>query len=103
MIAVQASGASQRSTHMNAIAAFSYPDNAAPRPSLVFMPDGTSYAERSADNKKIVVKDIATGKESRVLFDVGYTRETTLPDFEGFTIINLYNDKELELPQNPGW
>ena len=86
LMAVQASGASQRSPHVNALAAFSYPDNAAPRPSLVFMPDGTSYAERSADNKKIVVKDIATGKESRVLFDVGYTRETTLPDFEGFTI-----------------
>lgn len=86
MMAPAAFGASQRSPHVGALAPYSYPENRAPRPDIAFMPDGTSYAERSADNRKIVIKDIATGKEKEVLFDLDRTRETTLPAFDGFIV-----------------
>lgn len=86
MMAPHAFGASQRSPHAGALAPYSYPENRAPRPDIVFMPDGTSYAERSADNRKIVIRDIATGKEKEVLFDLDRTRETTLPAFDGFIV-----------------
>ena len=66
ILAQEAFGASQRSQHVSALAPYSVPENKAPRPDIAFMPDGTSYAERSADNKKIVIKDIATGKETEI-------------------------------------
>lgn len=53
---------------------------------IVFMPDGTSCLERSDDGKRLVVKEIANGAERNVLFDVTHTRETVLPDFEGFIV-----------------
>lgn len=75
-----------RSTAVRDLAPYCYPDNAPASVSLVFMPDGKSYVERSDDGRRLVVKDIATGKESDVLFDLDRTRETVLPDFEGFTL-----------------
>ena len=50
------------------------------------MPDGQSYLVRSDDGRSLIVKDIATGKDINTLFDVTHTRETTLPDFEGFIL-----------------
>ncbi len=51
-----------------------------------FMPDGKNYVERSADGKKLIVKEIATGKEVQTLFDADYTRETVIDSFEGFIV-----------------
>ncbi len=76
----------QRSKAVGELAPYSYPATVAPHAELEFMPDGKSYVERSADGRSLVVKDIATGKEGDVLFDVTHTRETTLPDFEGFMV-----------------
>ncbi len=83
--AVPAFGASQRSAHVSALAPYT-DGNRAPAPSVSFMPDGKSYATLSDDGRKILVKDIATGKEGDVLFDVDHTRENTLPAFDGFII-----------------
>lgn len=76
----------QRSTAVSELGAYSYPANVPAKAAISFMPDGKSYVERSADGRKLIVKDIATGKDGETLFDVGYTRETTLPDFEGFIL-----------------
>ncbi len=46
----------------------------------------TQYVERSADGKRLVVKEISSGEESSVLFDITHTRETVLPDFEDFIL-----------------
>ncbi len=75
-----------RSSDVSEIAAYCYPANVAQTASAVFMPDGIHYAERTDDGKKIVLKEIASGKETGDLFDIGHTRETVLPDFEGFTV-----------------
>ncbi|MDE6158341.1 MAG: DPP IV N-terminal domain-containing protein, partial [Muribaculaceae bacterium] len=68
------------------LAPYCYPDNKAASAEIVFMPDGKSYVERSDDGRKLIVKDIATGKELDTLFDLGHTRENVIADFEGFTI-----------------
>ncbi len=75
-----------RSSDVSEIAAYCYPANVAQTASAVFMPDGIHYAERTDDGKKIVLKEIASGKETGDLFDIGHTRETVLPDFEGFNV-----------------
>lgn len=75
-----------RSSAVSEIAAYCYPANVAQTASAVFMPDGIHYAERTDDGKRIVLKEIASGKETGDLFDIGHTRETVLPDFEGFTV-----------------
>lgn len=83
--AVPVFGASQRSTYVSALAPYT-DGNRAPAPSVSFMPDGKSYAILSDDGRKILVKDIATGKDGDVLFDIDRTRENTIPSFEGFII-----------------
>lgn len=75
-----------RSSAVSDLAAYTAPATTPAKPDIVFMPDGKSYVERSDDGKVLMIKDIATGKDVDKLFDVTYTRETTLPDFEGFII-----------------
>ncbi|MCM1067463.1 MAG: S9 family peptidase [Muribaculaceae bacterium] len=75
-----------RSSAVGELAPYCAPANTPAKADIVFMPDGKQYVERSEDGRKLIVKDIATGKETATLFDVDYTRETTLPDFEGFII-----------------
>ncbi|MDE6574962.1 MAG: S9 family peptidase [Muribaculaceae bacterium] len=53
---------------------------------LVFMPDGKRYVSKSADGRELVISDIASGKETEVLVSLDRTRETTLPDFDGFAL-----------------
>lgn len=76
----------QRSAAVGELAPYCAPANSPSYPSITFMPDGTSYVERSQDGKKLIVKEIASGKELSTLFDVTYTRETELPNFEGFIL-----------------
>ncbi len=75
-----------RDPNVGELAQFTAPATTPAAPEISFMPDGNSYVERSADGKKLTVKDIATGKETSTLFDVTYTRESTLDDFEGFML-----------------
>ena len=88
LLSVSAFGAigSMRSKTVSDLAPYCAPASSAESPSLTFMPDGKSYVERSEDGKSLLIKDIATGKETGKLFDVTYTRETVLPDFEGFIL-----------------
>ena len=51
-----------------------------------YNPDGTSYMTQSPDGKRIVKNDIRTGKEIETLFDITHTRETTINDFQGYTL-----------------
>ncbi len=75
-----------RDKSVGALAQYTAPAASPARPDVVFMPDGESYVERSADGKSLIIKEIASGKETGKLFDVTYTRETQLPDFEGFML-----------------
>ncbi|MBD5234283.1 MAG: prolyl oligopeptidase family serine peptidase [Bacteroidales bacterium] len=75
-----------RDRNVSELTQYTAPATTPAAPQISFMPDGKSYVERSADGKKLVIKDIATGKEGETLFDVTHTRETTLPDFEGFIL-----------------
>lgn len=75
-----------RSKAVSELAPYSYPNNRTESADIVFMPDGKSYIERSADRQRLVVKDIETGAEKEAIFDVTYTRETVLPDFDGFIL-----------------
>lgn len=88
MLAVPAFGAigAMRSKVVSELADYTGSAVSALSPSLRFMPDGQSYVDRSADGKKLTVKDIASGKELSTLFDVADTRETEIPDFEGFIV-----------------
>lgn len=76
----------QRNKAASDLAAYTAPSNSAMSVELQFMPDGKSYVERSADGRSLIIKDITSGKEVDKLFDVTYTRETVLPDFEGFIL-----------------
>lgn len=51
-----------------------------------YTPDGTSYMTVSPDGKRIVKHEIASGKELETLFDITHTRETTITDFQGYTL-----------------
>ena len=75
-----------RSAAISELSPYCAPANLPAGCAATFMPDGTSYVRRSEDGRKLVVVDIATGKETATLFDVDHTRETTLPDFERFIL-----------------
>lgn len=51
-----------------------------------YTPDGASYMAVSSDGKRIVKHEIASGKELETLFDITHTRETTITDFQGYTL-----------------
>ena len=87
LAALPAAGAMpMRSTAVAEIAPYVFPANKPAAVSMEFMPDGQSYVERSDDGRRLIVRAIADGAEQGVLFDIANTRETTLPDFEGFSI-----------------
>ncbi len=86
-LAANADGAvTRRSAAVGELAPYCAPASVPSYADVRFMPDGKSYVERSDDGKKLIVKDIATGKELSTLFDVTYTRETELPNFEGYIV-----------------
>ena len=76
----------QRTGTSSDIAPFVSPQNGYSSVNYHFLPGGDTYAELSSDGKKIIEKDIKTGKEIATLFDVATTRENTLPRVQGFTI-----------------
>lgn len=55
-------------------------------PQMEMLPDGNSYAAITADGKKIVKYDLATGKETETMLDLGNTRENKIDRIETFTI-----------------
>lgn len=75
-----------RSRAVSGIAPYVYPANAAAKADVAFTPDGQGYIERSDDGKRLTVRKISDGSEVETIFDLTATRETTLPDFEGFTL-----------------
>ena len=75
-----------RSAAISELSPYCAPANLPAGCDATFMPDGTAYVRRSEDGRKLVLVDIATGKETATLFDVDHTRETTLPDFERFIL-----------------
>ena len=76
-----AAAVNQRSAAVGELAPYCSPANAPSYPAITFMHDGTSYVERSQDGKRLIVKDIASGKELSTLFDVTHTRETVQNHF----------------------
>lgn len=87
LVCIEAQGAvTQRNAAVGELVPYCAPASRPASPDIEFMPDGKSYVERSDDGKKLLVKDINSGKELSVLFDVTHTRETELPDFEGFIL-----------------
>jgi len=53
---------------------------------LIYMPDGTAYLRLSDDGKSVIKYDTRSGKEIEKVIDLTHTRETTLPDIEGFAL-----------------
>ena len=97
--ALSATAAGARSPYVSEIAPYVYPENAPSVPSnFVYMPDGQSYLTLSADHTAIVRYDTKTGKEIETFVDLKKTRETTLPDIEGF--ITSANASQLLLYRN---
>lgn len=75
-----------RSKAVSELAAYTAPANKPEAASVVFMPDGKNFVQRTPDGRKLVLKDALTGKENGTLFDVDNARETSIPDFDGFII-----------------
>ena len=80
---------------------YCYPANRTSAPkSYAYLPDGPAYLQMSADGKRIVKFDTATGKELETIFDCTHTRETTIESIEGFSLspdgsrLLLYRDSE---------
>ena len=53
--------------------------------SCSYLPDGTAL-RMTADGRTVVRVDLRTGKDGEVLLDLGHTRETTIPDMDGYTV-----------------
>lgn len=53
--------------------------------SYSYLPDGTAL-RMTADGRTVVRVDLRTGKDGEVLLDLGHTRETTIPDMDGYTV-----------------
>lgn len=82
-----ANAAGARSAYVSEIAKYVYPENAAASPAnFVYMPDGLSYLTLSPDHRSIVRYDTKSGKEIETFVDLTNTRETTIPDVEGFRL-----------------
>lgn len=75
-----------RDPDVGGLAPYSYPENRAKEVTAVWMPDGKAYVAASADGKRIEALDPASGRVTETLIDLTNTRETVIPDFEGFTL-----------------
>lgn len=76
----------QRSSFVTELAPFTAPANQPSAPEQYsYLPDGTAL-RMTPDSRTIVKVDLRTGKDGDVLLDLGHTRETTIPDMDGFTI-----------------
>lgn len=68
------------------LARFTAPAAKAAAPeSYSYLPDGTAL-RMTADGRTVVRVDLRTGKDGEVLLDLGHTRETTIPDMDGYTV-----------------
>lgn len=86
VLAANGAGVPMRNAAVGELAPFCAPANQPKKFTVQFMPDGQNYAEISEDGRRIVARDVLTGNETAELFDISHTRETTLPDFEGFRL-----------------
>ncbi len=75
-----------RSNTVADIARYVYPANTPAKASVVYTPDGEGYIERSDDGKRLTLHKLSDGSEVETIFDLTHTRETTLPDFDDFTL-----------------
>lgn len=75
-----------RSRTVSDIAQYVTPANVPAKADVVFTAYGEGYVERSADGRRLVVRKVSDGSEVETIFDLGNTRETTLPDFEDFIL-----------------
>ncbi len=72
---------------VNDIACCVFPNNRALSPgTYTYMPDGSSYAMLSDDNRSIEVFDIRSGKKTSTLMSAENTRGVKLASFEGFML-----------------
>jgi len=101
LIAIAAAASAAGITADPGMAPYVYPGNATVKvaePS--YLPDGSAMVSLSNDKKRIVAIDVASGKETETLFDVGNTRENSLESIEGFTLspdarkIMVWTDRE---------
>lgn len=87
MCSIMPSAAAVPVSAADELKAYTAPESSPANPGgMTFMPDGKQYAELSQDCKKIVLRDVRSGEETSVLFDVANARETTLHAIEGFTL-----------------
>lgn len=79
-------GTSMRSSDVTALSQFTAPASSVPAFDAVFTPDGKMIS-RSDDGKLLLASD-PTRDNARpdTLINLNHTRETTLPDFEDFTL-----------------
>ncbi len=76
----------QKSPYVADLGRYVAPANKAAEPdSYSYLPDGTAL-RLAADGRSIVRVDLRSGKDGELLLDLGHTRETTLPDIEGFSV-----------------
>lgn len=69
------------------VARYVFPANQYDRPeSFTYMPDGNSYLLLSADGKKVIRYDTATGEELETVLDVAATRDSKIDHIEGYSI-----------------
>lgn len=86
IFSASAAASVQRNAHVGALADYVAPANRPLQPeSYQYLPDGTAL-RLSADHRTIVRTDLRTGRDGDVLLDVGHTRETTIPDIDGYTV-----------------
>lgn len=87
LFSLNAAATGARSPYVSEISQYVYPENTPVAPAnFVYMPDGQSYLTLSSDHRAIIRHDTKTGKETEIFVDLTKTRETTLPDIEGFKI-----------------
>ncbi|MDE6300512.1 MAG: S9 family peptidase [Muribaculaceae bacterium] len=92
---VTLTAAAASSDAVRAVAPYVYPQNLAIRNTgVTFMADGSSFAIMDADCRSVVRVDIKSGEVVEKLIDLGNTRETSLPNIEGF-ILSPDNSKML--------
>lgn len=72
---------------VSAIAPFVYPQNKAKAPKQqTYMPDGLSYLAASDDKTRIIKYSTTDDNEIEVVFNAEKTRESSIKNFEGFSL-----------------
>ena len=76
----------QKSPVVNEISRYVSPNNGYKSVNYQYLPGGATYAELSDDHRRVVEKDLRTGKEVEVLFDASNTRENSVSVIDRFVV-----------------